>query len=762
MTEAEFGGKIGPTWRDSTPWWPPDPTPPEGAPNVVLVVLDDVGYAQLGCYGSDIDTPNFDSLAASGVRLANFHTTSLCSPTRACLLTGRNHHSNGMGRIADLALGYPGYCGRIPRANGFMSEILALAGYVPVAVGKWHLTPEDETHQAAARDTWPIGRGFQRWYGFHGGETHQFVPSLFQDNHSVPPPASPEDGYHLSADLADRAIRYLGEVRSAAPDAPFFLYLATGACHSPHHAPREWIDRYRGRFDDGWDAWRERTFARQLAMDFFPASTRMSPRPHWVPAWDSIAPEDQRVSARFVECFAGFLSHADAQVGRVFDFVRGLGEWDNTLVFVVSDNGASAEGGPIGSINDVRLWNAVPAGPEELRARVDELGSPTAHNNYPWGWTMAGNTPFRRWKREVHQGGIADPCIVSWPARIVPGGPPRRHFTHAIDVLPTVLDLIGLVAPLEIGGVEQSPIEGVSFAPLLSDAGAPERHTTQYFEMFGSRGIYHEGWKAVTFHPFIDLYNEGRDPNASFDDDVWELYRITDDPAEVENLASKEKTRLESMIQLWWDEAAKYKVLPLDNRLLEALIDPRRQPRPWRSQTVWPFGAPVPESRVVALRNRPHTLEARLVVPPGGADGVIAAMGTALGGWSWHVLDGHLRYVNNFVGAERHVITSSRPVPHGAHLVRFEFLTEGNFKGEGRLLIDGELVGAAPIPRVPLARYNLTGGGLTCGWEQGPAVGTDYAAPFVYTGGLEKVVITVDGTEHRDPQAEFDALMAEQ
>ncbi len=383
----------------------------------MLVVLDDVGYAQLGCYGSDIATPNIDRLAAAGVRFANFHTTALCSPTRSCLLTGRNHHSNGMARVADLAVGYPGYWGRIPRRNGFLSEILAANGYAPVAVGKWHLTPEDETHTAAPRDSWPVGRGFQRWYGFHGGETHQFVPNLFQDNHAVLPPRSAEEGYHLSEDLADRAIQYLGEIRSVEPDQPFFLYFATGACHSPHQAPAEWIERYRGQFDAGWDAWREATFARQQAMGLLPEGTELSPRPPWVPAWDDLDPEDQAVAARFMECFAGFLSHADAQIGRVLAFLDELGERDDTLVVLVSDNGASAEGGERGSINDARLWNGAPAGRRELRERIDELGTPTAHNNYPWGWTMAGNTPFRRWKREVHEGGIADPCIVQLARR---------------------------------------------------------------------------------------------------------------------------------------------------------------------------------------------------------------------------------------------------------------------------------------------------------------------------------------------------------
>jgi arylsulfatase len=499
----EFGGRIGRDWRDSVPWWPAEPAAPDGSPNVVLIVLDDVGYAQLGCYGSDIATPVLDGLAAGGVRLSNFHTTSLCSPTRACLLTGRNHHRSGMGRVADLAIGYPGYWGKPPRRNGYLSEILRAAGYATYAVGKWHLSPEDETNMAASRATWPLARGFDRWYGFHSGETHQFVPALCHDNHSVRPPASMRDGYHLTEDLADHAITFLADLRAVEADRPFFLYFATGACHSPHQPPARWRERYLGHFDLGWDAWREQAYRRQLTAGLFPASTRMSERPSWVPAWDKLDRRQQAVAARFMECFAGFLSHADEQIGRVLGFLAELGEQDNTIVVAVSDNGASAEGGAEGSINDVRLVNLDPAPAEEMFARLGEIGGPLTHNNYPWGWTMAGNTPFRRWKREVHEGGIADPCIVSWPRGSIARGATRGQFTHAIDVLPTVLELAGLAAPPVIDGIEQAAIDGVSFAYLLArdSHAAPERHRTQYFEMFGSRAIYHEGWKAVAFHP---------------------------------------------------------------------------------------------------------------------------------------------------------------------------------------------------------------------------------------------------------------------
>jgi arylsulfatase len=763
MADVEFGGVIGDSWRESTPWWPPEPTAPDGAPNVVFVVLDDVGYAQLGCYGSDVDTPTLDGLAAGGVRLANFHTTALCSPTRACLLTGRNHHSNGMGRIADLAIGFPGHWGRIPRRNGFLSEMLGGAGYVPLAVGKWHLTPEDEIHMAAPRDSWPCARGFQRWYGFHGGETHQFVPTLFQDNHAVTPPRTVDEGYHLSEDLADRAIRYLGEVRSAEPDKPFFLYFATGACHSPHQAPPEWIDRYRGQFDGGWDAWREAAFARQLEMGLLPPGTRLTPRPPWVPAWDSLEDDQREVSARFMECFAGFLSHADAQIGRVLAFIDDLGELDDTLVVAISDNGASAEGGQRGSINDARMWNGTPAGRRELSERIKELGGPTAHNNYPWGWTMAGNTPFRRWKREVHEGGIADPCIVHWPARIRDGGTIRHQFVHAIDVVPTVLELAAIPAPASIGGVEQSPLEGTSFAYLLDDAGAPERHTTQYFEMLGSRGIYHEGWKAVTFKPLAQLYDDGIDPDAPFSDDVWELFHVAEDFSEHDDLAAAHPEKLAELVDRWWEEARRYQVLPLDNRPLAALMAPRRAHDTRSRYVFWPGGAVVPESSTVNVRNRPHRITADVEVPDDTElEGVLLAMGTALGGWSFQLRSGRLRYVHNYLGKELHLVTSAVNVPAGTHSLAFAFDTVGDFSGTGRLLVDGQVVGEGAIPHVTPARYSITGGGITCGWEQGPPVGDDYRAPFAFNGVLRRVVVEVGGRPHHDPEAEFEAIMSEQ
>jgi arylsulfatase A-like enzyme len=757
----EFEGVIGRDYRDSRPWWPPFDQPPAGAPNVLLIVLDDVGFAQLGCYGSDISTPVLDGLAANGIRLGYFHTTALCSPTRACLLTGRNHHNNGMGRIADLAMGYPGYWGDIPLENGFLSEILASYGYHNLAVGKWHLTPNDETHMAAPRRSWPLGRGFHRWYGFHGGETHQFVPNLFHDNHSVLPPRSIEEGYHLSADLADQAIRYVSDLRAVDVDQPFFLYFCTGACHSPHHAPRPWIERYRGRFDRGWDRWREEIFARQLQSGIVPAGTRLSKRPKWVPAWEDLAPEDQAVGARFMECFAGFLSYTDEQIGRLLSFLSSTGDLERTLVMVVSDNGASAEGGRYGSINDIRMENVDPAGPAELRARIDELGGPTAHNNYPWGWTMAGNTPYRRWKREVHEGGVVDPCIVHWPARLSAEPHAIRHqFAHAIDVLPTVLDLIGIDLPSHIGYVPQRPIDGTSFAGLLGPGGrdASGHHTTQYFEMFGSRGIYHEGWKAVTFKPIGPLYDDGLDMNAPFDDDVWELYHVDGDRSETEDLAATEPGRLAELVERWWREAERNQVLPLDNRILHTLLNPKPDRRRLRERFVYyPDAAPVPETVAVNTRNRSHAITAHVVLPVGvQPEGVLLALGSALGGWSFHVLEGRLRYVHNLYGKERYVVDSKVPLLEGRRRLTFSFERTDNHTGTGRL------VGEATIPRFTPASFNGTGTGLTCGYELGPSVGDGYVAPFPFNGILQFATVSVGDPALRDHQAEFDAIMSEQ
>jgi len=750
-----FRGVVGRHYWESTPHWPEPRRAPADAPNVLLVVLDDVGFAQLGCFGSDIATPALDGLAAAGLRYTNFHTTALCSPTRSCLLTGRNHHSNGMGRIIELATGFPGYTARIPRSNGFLSEMLVPQGYSAWAVGKWHLTPEDECHVAAPRDRWPLGRGFERFYGFFTGETHQFAPALIADNHQTRPPRSIAEGYHLTEDLIDHAIGLVGDLRAIDEDKPFFLYLATGACHSPHQAPEEWIARYRGRFAGGWDAWREETLARQIASGVIPPGIALSPRPDWVPEWEALSADERRLYERYMEAFAGFLSHTDHQLGRLLAFLERVGDLDDTLVLVVSDNGASSEGGPFGSLNDLRPWNMAPRPLEEALARIDEIGGPRCHNNYPWGWTVAGNTPFRRWKREVHEGGVADPLLVHWPCGIAARGEVRRQYVHAIDLLPTVLDVLKVEPPAEIAGVAQRPVEGTSFAYSFADAAAPGRHETQYYEMFGCRALYHRGWKAVT-------YRQIQDPRQNFDDDPWELYDVEHDVAECNDLAAAQPEKLAELVALWWREAERYQVLPLDNRALSELVLERPSLVLPRARYVYfPGSGQIPEVAAVNVRNRSHVISAEVELAPGD-EGVLLAMGSLLGGYALYVQGGRLRYVHNFVAMEEHRIVSDRELPPGRHVLAFRFARSGEHRGTGSLLVDGEVVGEVAIDQFTPARFSITGAGLTCGRGGEPAVTDDYQGPFAFTGRLHRVVVEVDGVEYRDPEGEARAAIASQ
>ena len=751
-----FGGVVGRYRRDSTPWWPEPVRPPADAPNVLVVLLDDVGFAQFGCFGSDIETPTFDRLAANGLQYTNFHTTALCSPTRACVITGRNHHRVGMGRITDLATGFPGYHSRIGKEHGFVSEMLGPRGYATYAVGKWHLTPDEERHLGASRARWPLGRGFDRFYGFFGGETHQFAPALVYDNHRVAPPWSWEDGYHLSEDIADRAIEFVADLHAAEPAKPFFLYLCTGACHSPHHAPPDWIGRYRGRFDAGWDAWRAETFARQQERGLLPEGTELSPRPDWVPAWDSLPSDEQRVAARFMECFAAFLSHADHHVGRVLDFLAEIGRLDNTLVFVLSDNGASSEGGVHGSLNDARPWNLAGSPVAEAVGRIEELGGPRVHNNYPWGWTVAGNTPFRRWKREVHEGGVADPLIVSWPAGVDARGETRHQYVHAVDLAATILDVIGADPPAAIDGVDQTSLDGVSFAGTFDDAAAASARDTQYFEMFGCRAIYHDGWKAVVYQPLLERTED-------FGEDAWELYHVAEDASECHDLAAEAPERLRELVALWWREAEANNVLPLDNAPFERLFGEERPVHDARKRYVYyPFAGPVTEEAAVNVRNRSHRITADVEIPAGDAQGILLAHGSILGGYVLYVRHRLLHYAHNFVGLEEHRITATAKLTPGPHTLAFRFDKTGEHQGRGTLLVDGVEVGAGDIPRFTPTRFSITDDGLTCGYQLGMPVVDDYHAPFRFTGVLHRVTVDVDGDPFVDPEGEVDLSLRAQ
>jgi arylsulfatase A-like enzyme len=768
MERGEFRGVIGRDYTDSTPWWPERVRARPGSPNVMIVILDDVGFAQLGSFGSDIDTPSLDRLAGEGLRFTNFHTTALCSPTRACVLTGRNHHSNGMGRVVELATGFPGYDSCIPRANGLLSEVLAARGYATWAVGKWHLTPEDECHTAAPRTRWPLGRGFERFYGFMEGETHQFVPTLVCDNHQILPPRTPEEGYHLTEDLVDRAIELVKDLRAIDPAKPFFLYFCPGACHAPHQSPPPWVRRYRGAFDGGWDAWRDSTLARQLADGVVPPGTELSPRPDWVPAWDSLSEGERRLYARYMEAFAGFLSHTDDQLGRLLRFLEETGDLDNTVLIVLSDNGASSEGGPTGSVNDVRPWNMAPRTLEEGLARIDEIGGPLCHNNYPWGWTVAGNTPFKRWKRETHEGGVADPLLVHWPAGIAARGETRRQYVHAVDVFPTVLEVLGIDPPDTLGGVGQAPVEGTSFAYCFDQGDAPSRHRTQYYEMFGCRAIYHDGWKAVTYHPI-------QDTRVSFDDDKWELYHVAEDASECRDLAGSHPDVLREMVARWWQEAERHQVLPLDNRPFSEFVlarPPAVAPR--HRYVYYPGASAVPEMVAVNVRNRSHVIRADIEVGTGERSGtteaacpsgVLVAQGSGMGGWALYMDEGRPAYVHNYVSLEEHHIESDPGTPRvgpGRHEVVFVFTQTGPNAGTGRLLVDGDEVGTGSVPHFTPMRFSITGAGLTCGYGDGMPVSRRFRPPFAFTAEIRRVVIEVNGEPFVDADADAHFALARQ
>jgi len=763
----ESGPVIGRYASESTPWWPEPPRAKDGSPNILYIVLDDVGYGQLSCFGGLCETPNLDRLAANGLRYSNFHTTALCSPTRACLLTGRNHHANAMGGIVEFSFGFPGYNATIPFENGFLSEMLTPHGYSAYAVGKWHLTPHPDNNMAARKDRWPLGRGFERFYGFMGGDTDQWHPELVYDNHQVEPHKTPEEGYHLTEDLADRAIEFVTDLRNVAPTRPFFLYFCTGAGHAPHHAPHEWIEKYRGKFDMGWDKAREMVFERQREMGIVSQGTELTPRPHWIQEWETLSADEKRLYSRMMEVFAGFISHTDHQIGRLLSFLEETGDLDNTLVVAISDNGASAEGGPHGTLNEATFFNRVPESVEENLARIDELGSPTTFNHYPFGWAWAGNTPFQRWKREVHEGGVADPCIVHWPKGIKARGEVRGQYVHAIDITPTVLELLEIDPPKEIKGFTQSAIQGASFAASLDDPAAPNERETQYYEMLGNRAVYHRGWKAVTYHGTEGMIYDGvTDPYRSFDLDDWELYHVENDFSEANDLAREHPEKLRELQDLWWVEAAKNNVLPINARTVGARAARPRVGGSRRRFVYYPGGTPVDLDAAVNTKNRSHSITAEVVMPDSGGEGVLLASGGRFGGFALYVKDGFLHYAYNFLGSEIYQVTSSERVPAGACTLVFSFEKTGTaWVGAGgiaRLYINGRPAGEGELPRT-IPFFAGLSERLQCGRQEGTTTCDDYRAPFAFTGLLKRVTVDVTGAEPpRDLQQEAQVAMTRQ
>ena len=774
---STFPGDIGRTADVSSPAWPEPLRALPGAPNVLLIVLDDTGYGQFGCYGSPIRTPSLDRLAGGGLLYNSMHTTALCSPSRSCIMTGRNHHANGMAAVTEMATGYPGYNGNIPFENGFVSEMLLHHGYNTYMLGKWHLMPSEQESPAGPYERWPLGRGFERFYGFLGGDTNQWYPDLVYDNHQIEPPASPEQGYHLTEDLADKAMAFISDAKQVAPGKPFFMNFSTGATHAPHHVPREWADRYRGQFDDGWDAYRETTFANQKRLGVAPPDAELSRHDPDVPQWDTLSPDARRLSARMMEVYAGFLSHTDHQIGRLIDFLAETGELDNTLIMVVSDNGASAEGGVTGTTNEAQFFNNAPEPLEDSLRAIDELGGPTLFNHYPWGWTWAGNTPFRRWKRETYRGGASDPFLVHWPRGIKARGEVRTQYAHLVDIVPTVLDVLGAEPPERIRGVTQSPLHGVSFAHTFDDASAPTRHRTQYFEMLGHRAIDHDGWRAVCPWPGPSFSESDKafgtpitaEMLSELDAHHWELYRIEEDFAETRDVAADHRGKLIEMISLWYVEAGKYGVLPIDSSTLQRMMTERPQITETRnSYTFRPGTQTLPPAVAPRVLNRPHSITADVEIPADGAEGVVMSQGTSAGGWSLYMKDGRLHYTHNFVRRGWYTVSSSDPVPTGRHELRFEFEVTGKpdlaagkgAPGRAELYIDRRLAGAADFPVTTPVMFNP--GGLTCGANPGPPVTSDYTSPFRFTGTLHTVTIDLSGELITDAESEMRMHLARQ
>jgi arylsulfatase A-like enzyme len=721
----------------------PYPKPPAGAPNVLMVVLDDVGFAQLGCYGSPISTPNIDRLGTEGLRYNRFHVTSICSSTRAAVLSGRNHHAVGVGMTMETPLGFPGYTGRIPPSAALLPRILRDAGYSTMAVGKWHLCPRGEYSASGPMTRWPLGMGFERYYGFLGAETSQWAPELCHDNTFVDPPRTPEQGYHLTEDLADQAIRMLLDQRQATPSKPFFCYFAPGAAHAPHQVPNEWSARYRGEFDLGWEGLRDRVFERQLQEGIVPVGTVLTPRPDWVPEWRSLSRDEQRLYARYMEVFAGFVSHADAHLGRILDFLAERGDLDETLVLVMSDNGASAEGTPTGTINESTAWLGRPEPVEEVLPRIDEIGGHRAFNHYPWGWAWAGNTPLQLWKRYAWLGGVRTPLVVRWPSHIADPGVIRPQFCHAVDVFPTVLAAVGVDVPGTVDGVVQQPVDGASIARTFADAGAPSPRDTQYFEMHGSRGIYHKGWKATTDY-VSPLFNERAHIPGShdFDRDRWYLYNLDEDFAEANDLSGERPELLAALQDVWWSEAERNQVLPLFEgpRSLVALHPSEYQPA--ESAAYVPGGGSIYEGTLPPMLGG-FTVTAEVELPPEpAASGIICAMGDLNDGFALYMLDG--RPVATVVsGGRRTRIAGPDPAPSGEHEISFCFRPGSSGEPNLSIVVDGVSVQDGDHPAMAMfPAVSTAGGGLLIGRDRGLGVSDDYRPPFPFNGVLRQVELT--------------------
>ena len=741
LPQPPFKGKIGTTYKESQPDFPKPIKAPAKAPNVLLVLLDDVGFGQTSTFGGLIETPNLDRLAARGLRYNQFHTTALCSPTRAALLTGRNHHSVSTGVITELASGYPGYTAILPRSAATIAEVLRSNGYNTAAFGKWHNTPDYETSAVGPFDRWPTSLGFDYFYGFLGGDTNQWSPNLVENTQHIQKPLD-DPNYHLTPDLADHAIKWIRTQQSIAPDKPFFTYLATGATHAPHHAPKEWIEKYKGKFDQGWDKLRADIFERQLKLGIIPADTKLTPRPAEIPAWDSLTPTEQKVYAHQFEVFAGFLSHTDAEVGRVIDAIAQLGELDNTLVFFIAgDNGASAEGGLTGSVNEFKVFNGVEESPQEILAALDDLGSPKTFNHFHAAWAWAVDSPFQ-WTKQIasHFGGTRNGLVVAWGDRIKDQGAIRSQFHHVIDIAPTILEAAGIETPEVVNGTKQQPIEGTSLVYSFDDPAVASKHKTQYFEMFGNRGIYDQGWVAAARHGRLPWE---RFSKTTFDQDNWELYNVAQDFSESQDLAKDNPQKLAELQNLFLKEAKKYKVLPLDDRTIQR-FDINTRPSVTNGRNSFSYYTSVvgiPEGSAPNTKNRSFSITADVDVAKDGTEGVLVTQGGRFAGWSFFLKDGKPTYAYNFLNSDRTIIQSSEPVAIGKSKVRFDFAYDGgglDAGGTGKLFINDKQVAEGRIEKTVGFRIGLDET-FDVGQDKGIAVVDSYQVPFKFTGNLEQV-----------------------
>ena len=766
---AQFNGKISLDIRDSEPDWGPfaAPTAPAGAPNVLYVVWDDVGIASWDCFGGLIEMPAMTRIAERGVKLTQFHTTALCSPTRAALLTGRNPTSVGMATVEEFTDGFPNCSGRIPDDAPLISEVLAARGYNTYCVGKWHLVPLEESNLAATKRHWPLGSGFERFYGFLGGETDQWYPDLVYDNHPIEAPGTPEQGYHLSADLADRTIEFIRDAKVIAPDKPWFTYLCPGAGHAPHHVFAEWADKYAGRFDMGYERYREIALANQIDLGIVPPGTELSPmNPYagvtgpdgqpWpaqdtVRPWDSLTDEEKRLFSRMAEVFAGFLSYTDAQIARVLDYLEESGQLDNTLIVVISDNGASGEGGPNGSVNEVKFFNGYIDTVEDSLRFYDSLGGPHTYNHYPIGWAMAFNTPYKLFKRYAsHEGGIADSAIISWPAGITAHGEVRDTYVNVADVTPTVYDLLGVGIP--------KGTEGVSFAAALADPSAKTGKATQFYTMLGTRGIWHDGWFANTVHAASPA------GWSHFDDDRWELFHIDADRSQCHDLAAEHPEKLDELKALWFTEAAKYNGLPLgDLNMLETFT--RFRPNLIAGQTTatyYPGTAPVGLGAMLEPRGNSFSVLAEVAIDSADAEGVLFKQGAGHGGHVLYVSDHRLHYVYNFMGEEEQALHGADRIPLGRRVFGVRYDRTGTVAGTHTpvgsvsLYVDDAVIATLDGVRTHPVTFGLAGASVQVGRNGGQPVCGGYRAPFGFTGGtIAKVVLDISGTPYIDREREL-------